>query len=316
MKKIIPIIICLLVITSVIGVGTSLGNSKNSYTQEAIVKIDAKTTTLTKNQIKSLDNGADITLDSEVYRLSKVGDEKVYEHTDGENIFLTKYIAVDSKKRTYRKWEKVNEEVVTKAIMNSVLTDKDNGLAETLKDYVTDEQLTEILTEYEKGSDLTETLKKYVTDEQLNQLNEKLKNYYTKNEISNLLRSYITANGLSSELKNYVGKDGLSPIIENYYIQKGVQLDIELHTMYFVQAFNDSGDIQELKIVGKGNKNGTTGKFAMVITGDSIDENLCILQTGSIIMSNLVVTDSRVTGIAPNGAFKLRVFRISGQGTK
>ena len=104
MKKIIPIILCLLVITGVIGVGTSLGNSKNSDTQEAIVKIDAKTTTLTKNQIKSLDNGADITLDSEVYRLSKVGDEKIYEHTDGENIFLTKYIAVDSKKRTYRKW--------------------------------------------------------------------------------------------------------------------------------------------------------------------------------------------------------------------
>lgn len=316
MKKIIPIIICLLVITSVIGVGTSLGNSKNSDTQEAIVKIDAKTTTLTKNQIRSLDNGADITLDSEVYRLSKVGDEKIYEHTDGETIFLTKYIAVDSKKRTYRKWEKVNEEVVTKAIMNSVLTDKDNGLAETLKDYVTDEQLTEILAEYEKGSDLTETLKKYVTDEQLTQLNEKLKNYYTKNEISNLLRNYITANGLSTELKNYVGKDGLSPIIENYYIQKGVQLDIQLHTIYFVQAFNDKGDIQELKIVGNGGKNGTTGKFAMVITGDSIDENLCILQTGSTLITNLVVTDSRVTGIAPNGSFKLRVFRISGQGTK
>ena len=151
MKKFIPIILCFIVITGAIGVGTSLENSKNSYTQEQIVKIDAKTTTLTKNQIKSLDNGADITLNSEVYRLSKVGDEKIYEHTDGENIFLTKYIAVDANKRTFRTWEKVNEEVVTKAIMNSVLKDKDNGLAETLKEYVTDEQLTEILAEYEKG---------------------------------------------------------------------------------------------------------------------------------------------------------------------
>lgn len=300
MKKFIPIILCFIVITGAIGVGTSLENSKNSYTQEQIVKIDAKTTTLTKNQIKSLDNGADITLNSEVYRLSKVGDEKIYEHTDGENIFLTKYIAVDANKRTFRTWEKVNEEVVTKAIMNSVLKDKDNGLAETLKEYVTDEQLTEILAEYEKGSDLTTTLSRYLTKEQTQAA---LTSYYTKTEITNLL-------------SDYVSMDGLSPIIENYYIQKGVQLDIELHTMYFIQAFNDAGDIQELKIVGKGNKNGTTGKFAMVITGDSIDENLCILQTGSIVLSNLVVTDSRVTGIAPNGGFRLRVFKISGKGTK
>lgn len=300
MKKFIPIILCFIVITGAIGVGTSLENSKNSYTQEQIVKIDAKTTTLTKNQIKSLDNGADITLNSEVYRLSKVGDEKIYEHTDGENIFLTKYIAVDTNKRTFRTWEKVNEEVVTKAIMNSVLKDKDNGLAETLKEYVTDEQLTEILAEYEKGSDLTTTLSRYLTKEQTQAA---LTSYYTKTEITNLLSGYVSM-------------DGLSPIIENYYIQKGVQLDIELHTMYFIQAFNDAGDIQELKIVGKGNKNGTTGKFAMVITGDSIDENLCILQTGSIVLSNLVVTDSRVTGIAPNGGFRLRVFKISGKGTK
>lgn len=278
MKKFIPIILCFIVITGVIGVGTSLENSKNSYTQEQIVKIDAKTTTLTKNQIKSLDNGADITYGSEVYRLSKVGDEKIYEHTNGENIFLTKYIAVDAKKRTFRTWEKVNEEIVTKAIMNSVLTDKDNGLAETLKEYSTKEQ--------------------------------------TQAAITNSLRYYISNSDLSDKLKNYIDKDALSPIIENYNIQKGVQLDIELHTMYFVQAFNDSGDLQELKIVGKGNKNGTTGKFAMIITGDSIDDNLCILQTGSIVMSNLVVTDSRVTGIAPNGAFTLRVFRISGKGTK
>lgn len=276
MKKFIPIILCFIVITGVIGVGTSLEKSKNSYTQEQIVKIDAKTTTLTKNQIESLDNGADITYGSEVYRLSKVGDEKIYEHTDGENIFLTKYIAVDAKKRTFRTWEKVNEEIVTKAIMNSALTDKDNGLAETLKEYSTKEQ--------------------------------------TQAAITNSLRYYISNTDLSDKLKNYIDKDALSPIIENYYIQKGVQLDIELHTMYFVQAFNDSGDLQELKIVGKGNKNGTTGKFAMIITGDSIDENLCILQTGSIVISNLVVTDSRVTGIAPNGAFTLRVFRISGKG--
>lgn len=302
MKKLLPIILCFIVVAAVFGMGTSFTNENN--TTEQIVQIDGKTTTLTKEQIKSLDNGADITYDSDVYRLSKVGDEKIYEHTDGENIFLTKYIGVDTEKRTFRTWEKLNNDVVTKALMNSALTEKDSALKETLKEYVTDDQMTKILADYEKGADLTETLKKYVTEDQ------------TRAIISNSLKYYITNADLSNRLYDYVGKNGLSPIIENYYIQKGVQLDIELHTMYFVQAFNDSGDLQELKIVGKGNRNGTTGKFAMVITGDSIDENLCILQTGSIVMSNLVVTDSRVTGIAPNGGFKLRVFKISGKGTK
>lgn len=302
MKKLLPIILCFIVVAAVFGMGTSFTNENN--TTEQIVQIDGKTTTLTKEQIKSLDNGAVITYDSDVYRLSKVGDEKIYEHTDGENIFLTKYIGVDTEKRTFRTWEKLNNDVVTKALMNSALTEKDSALKETLKEYVTDDQMTKILADYEKGADLTETLKEYVTEDQ------------TRAIISNSLKYYVTNADLSNRLSDYVSKDGLSPIIENYYIQKGVQLDIELHTMYFVQAFNDSGDLQELKIVGKGNRNGTTGKFAMVITGDSIDENLCILQTGSIVMSNLVVTDSRVTGIAPNGGFKLRVFKISGKGTK
>ena len=302
MKKLLPIILCFIVVAAVFGMGTSFTNGNN--TTEQIVQINGKTTTLTKEQIKSLDNGADITYDSDVYRLSKVGDEKIYEHTDGENIFLTKYIGVDTEKRTFRTWEKLNNDVVTKALMNSALTEKDSALKETLKEYVTDDQMTKILADYEKGADLTETLKEYVTEDQ------------TRAIISNSLKYYVTNADLSNRLNDYVSKDGLSPIIENYYIQKGVQLDIELHTMYFVQAFNDSGDLQELKIVGKGNRNGTTGKFAMVITGDSIDENLCILQTGSIVISNLVVTDSRVTGIAPNGGFKLRVFKISGKGTK
>lgn len=294
MKKIVPIILCLLVITGVIGVGTSLGNSKNSDTQEAIVKIDAKTTTLTKNQIKSLDNGADITLDSEVYRLSKVGDEKIYEHTDGENIFLTKYIAVDSKKRTYRKWEKVNEEVVTKAIMNSVLTDKDNGLAETLKDYVTDEQLTEILTEYEKGSDLTTTLSKYLTKEQTQAA---LTSYYTKTEITNLLSGYIR----TGERK---------PIVSKYLTSL---LNFQPNTVYAVQCYDKSTNLTDFMIVG-GGKDGKKGRFAMVFVGDKATDSLIVYQTGSALVTDLAGTSGGSTGIVTvNSTDILKVYEIAGK---
>lgn len=309
MKKLLIFIMTVFVGVGAVGfisqfVKNEKDNEAEKETLDRIVELTDENGTLNEKQVNLLSSGADITYDSDVYRLLKVGDENIYEHTDGENIFLTKYIGVDTEKRTFRTWEKLNNDVVTKALMNSALTEKDSALKETLKEYVTDDQITKILADYEKGADLTETLKKYVTEDQ------------TRAIISNSLKYYITNADLSNRLSDYVSKDGLSPIIENYYIQKGVQLDIELHTMYFVQAFNDSGDLQELKIVGKGNRNGTTGKFAMVITGDSIDENLCILQTGSIVMSNLVVTDSRVTGVAPNGGFKLRVFKISGKGTK
>lgn len=294
MKKIIPIILCLLVITGVIGVGTSLENNKNSDTQEAIVKIDAKTTTLTKNQIKSLDNGADITLDSEVYRLSKVGDEKIYEHTDGENIFLTKYIAVDSKKRTYRKWEKVNEEVVTKAIMNSVLTDKDNGLAETLKDYVTDEQLTEILAEYEKGSDLTTTLNKYLTAEQTQAA---LTSYYTKTEITNLLSGYIR----TGERK---------PIVSKYLTSL---LNFQPNTVYAVQCYDKSTNLTDFMIVG-GGKDGKKGRFAMVFVGDKATDSLIVYQTGSALVTDLAGTSGGSTGIGTvNSTDILKVYEIAGK---
>lgn len=294
MKKIVPIILCLLVITGVIGVGTSLGNSKNSDTQEAIVKIDAKTTTLTKNQIKSLDNGADITLDSEVYRLSKVGDEKIYEHTDGENIFLTKYIAVDSKKRTYRKWEKVNEEVVTKALMNSVLTDKDNGLAETLKDYVTDEQLTEILAEYEKGSDLTTTLNKYLTAEQTQAA---LTSYYTKTEITNLLSGYIR----TGERK---------PIVSKYLTSL---LNFQPNTVYAVQCYDKSTNLTDFMIVG-GGKDGKKGRFVMVFVGDKATDSLIVYQTGSALVTDLAGTSGGSTGIVTvNSTDILKVYEIAGK---
>lgn len=283
-----------MVITGVIGVGTSLGNSKNSDTQEAIVKIDAKTTTLTKNQIKSLDNGADITLDSEVYRLSKVGDEKIYEHTDGENIFLTKYIAVDSKKRTYRKWEKVNEEVVTKALMNSVLTDKDNGLAETLKDYVTDEQLTEILAEYEKGSDLTTTLNKYLTAEQTQAA---LTSYYTKTEITNLLSGYIR----TGERK---------PIVSKYLTSL---LNFQPNTVYAVQCYDKSTNLTDFMIVG-GGKDGKKGRFAMVFVGDKATDSLIVYQTGSALVTDLAGTSGGSTGIVTvNSTDILKVYEIAGK---
>lgn len=303
MKKLLPIILCFIVVAAVLGMGTSFTNGNN--TTEQIVQIDGKTTTLTKEQIKSLDNGADITYDSDVYRLSKVGDEKIYEHTDGENIFLTKYIGVDTEKRTFRTWEKLNNDVVTKALMNSALTEKDSALKETLKEYVTDDQMTKILADYEKGADLTETLKKYVTEEKVNSI---LSSYYTKQETQNLINRTLLSYVKKSDGKDMVVKKVLNP---------GEQLIFEAHSMYVVQCYDSSTNLADFTILG-GGKNGDKGRLAMVFIGDKVNNttlhSLMIYQTGSINISNLAGTSGASYGIKPsNNSCRLSYYKIGGQ---
>ena len=303
MKKLLPIILCFIVVAAVFGMGTSFTNENN--TTEQIVQIDGKTTTLTKEQIKSLDNGADITYDSDVYRLSKVGDEKIYEHTDGENIFLTKYIGVDTEKRTFRTWEKLNNDVVTKALMNSALTEKDSTLKETLKEYVTDDQMTKILADYEKGADLTETLKKYVTEEKVNSI---LSSYYTKQETQNFINQALLSYVKKSDGKNMVVKKALNP---------GEQLIFEAHSMYVVQCYDSSTNLADFTILG-GGKNGDKGRLAMVFIGDKVNNStlhsLMIYQTGSINISNLAGTSGASYGIKPsNNSCRLSYYKIGGQ---
>ena len=303
MKKLLPIILCFIVVAAVFGMGTSFTNGNN--TTEQIVQINGKTTTLTKEQIKSLDNGADITYDSDVYRLSKVGHQKIYEHTDGENIFLTKYIGVDTEKRTFRTWEKLNNDVVTKALMNSALTEKDSALKETLKEYVTDDQMTKILADYEKGADLTETLKKYVTEEKVNSI---LSSYYTKQETQNFINQALLSYVKKSDGKNMVVKKALNP---------GEQLIFEAHSMYIVQCYDSSTNLADFTILG-GGKNDNKGQLAMVFIGDKINnttlQSLMIYQTGSINISNLAGTSGASYGIKPsNNSCRLSYYKIGGQ---
>lgn len=350
MKKFLSVILCVAVIAGVVGLGVTLVNNnkpQETFVPDRIVTLDGESANLTDKQLKSLESGADISFGSEMYRLSKVGDENIYEHTDGENIFVTKYIGVNAKDKTYRTWEKVNDDIVTKALMNSELSGyitnggiseilkgytSASALTETLKKYVSDEQLTEILAEYEKGSDLTETLKKYVSDEQLTailadyvkgtDLTETLKGYVSDEELANILaeyekgsdltetlKKYITTAQVTSILGDYVKKSDGKAAVKMYYTQS---LTFEKNTMYVVQSFNGSRNLDEFTIFG-GSKDGKTGKFAMVFVGDNIGESLIVYQTGSIIISDLAGTSGGSTGINAKTGSELRVFEIGGK---
>lgn len=138
-------------------------NIADEKVNEHIVEVTEDNGKLSAAQVKSLDNGADIQYNGEIYRLSQTGEENVYAHNDEENIFVRKYIAVNTSDGFYRSWNKVNDEYVTKALLNNALsdyaTDKDinSALNSALGNYATNAdvqaKLTATLASYVKSSD-------------------------------------------------------------------------------------------------------------------------------------------------------------------
>ena len=107
------------------------------------------------------------------------------------------------------------------------------------------------------------------------------------------------------------GSVDLEPIVKGQHkLNKGEQLTIQQGYTYFVQCFDTSDNIAEFEIVG-GNRNGEKGKFVMLLSGQG--DNLAILQTGSIVISNLVKTAVRVEAIKPaSNSSYLAYYEISG----
>lgn len=138
-------------------------NIADEKINERIIEVTEDNGKLSAAQVKSLDNGADIQYKGEIYRLSQTGEENVYAHNDEENIFVRKYIAVNTSDGFYRSWNKVNDEYVTKALLNNALsdyaTDKDinSALNSALGNYATNAdvqaKLTATLASYVKSSD-------------------------------------------------------------------------------------------------------------------------------------------------------------------
>lgn len=107
------------------------------------------------------------------------------------------------------------------------------------------------------------------------------------------------------------GSVDLEPIVKGQHkLNKGEQLTIQQGYTYFVQCFDTSDNIAEFEIVG-GNRNGEKGKFVMLLSGQG--DNLAILQTGSIVISNFVKTAVRVEAIKPaSNSSYLAYYEISG----
>lgn len=231
-------------------------NIADEKVNERIIEVTEDNGKLSSAQIKSLDNGADIQYNGEIYRLSQTGEENVYAHNDEENIFVRKYIAVNTSDGFYRSWNKVNDEYVTKALLNTALSD-----------YATDKDI---------NSALNSALGNYATNADVqSKLNAALTNYMTSADAQKLLTAT-----LASYVKSSDGKD----IITYHILAPGKELIFEAHSMYVVQCYDTTNTLADFTILG-GGKNGTKGRFAMAFIG--VKNNNTSLQYNSMYVYDL-----------------------------
>ncbi len=158
------LLVIILLIGSV-GICFTIFNDKNSNEEklEQVIEITEQDGKLSAAQIKSLNGGAIIKYNGDIYQLSQIGEENVYIHTDNDNIFVRKYIGVNTEDGFYRSWNKVNNEYVTKALLDTALsdyaTDSDmnsalgTALANYMKSAEVQQLLANTLTSYVKNSD-------------------------------------------------------------------------------------------------------------------------------------------------------------------
>lgn len=80
--------------------------------------------------------------------------------------------------------------------------------------------------------------------------------------------------------------------------------------IYFIQCYDSNSNLQNFTVNGQSKS--VEGKFAMVIFGTDYLNSLAIVQTGSIIATELIKTTWAVNGITPSKGNRLMSFEIDG----
>lgn len=312
-KRIILGLLAGLIIFGAVGFGINYfkGSTVADDDITSIVELTDRDGTLTALQIKSLNSGACIKYNDEIYQLARVGENKIYAYTDAGNALNRKFISVNETEATFNQWVETDENYVNKALLDSYLKEyvKNKDLNNTLSDYATDSALRDALADYIKNKDLSDTLKDYATDSDMNSaLSAALADYMRSSEIQSLITTTLASYVKTSDGKDIVTRKKLAP---------GEQLIFEAHSMYVVQCYDNSGNLADFTILG-GGKNGTKGRFAMAFLGDKISnstlQSLIVYQTGSINISNLAGTSGSSYGLKPsNNSDCLVYYKLGGK---
>ena len=100
-----------------------------------------------------------------------------------------------------------------------------------------------------------------------------------------------------------------SPFITGqYYLPSGESLTILDNKLYIIQCLDESGNIDTFTVHGSGKS--VDGKFALIISGGpvpphpgpNLSTSLAIVQTGSIVLSELARTAVSITTVSPKSS--------------
>ena len=283
------------------GVFVSIANSKTPETKGSFdfVEVAESDGKLSAEQIRQLNNGAMITYNGEIYQLSQINEEHIYAYNDTDNIFIRKYIGVNTEDGFYHSWEKTNDELVTKALLNSALSD-----------YATDNDV---------NNALNSALVEYLTNEEVKKtLNAALVNYVKGADMGTILADYASKDAIAKSLSDITASlDSinlrLNHSVTERSLKNGESLAFEKNTIYVVYCMDSKYDLVDFKLVG-GDKDGTTGRMAFAFIGNDFVNSTVFYQTGSVLVSNLVATSGGSTGIRPaNESSFLFYFKILGK---
>ena len=90
-------------------------------------------------------------------------------------------------------------------------------------------------------------------------------------------------------------------ITGQHKLSRGKPLAILDNKMYIIQCYNMSGNLAKFTVNGQGKT--VDGEFALIISGDkSAVWNLAIVQTGSVILTDLARTARNVTTVVPKSS--------------
>ena len=112
-----------------------------------------------------------------------------------------------------------------------------------------------------------------------------------------------------------------SPFITGqYYLPAGESLTILDNKLYIIQCLNETGNIDTFTVHGSGKS--VDGKFAFIISGGPVpphpgphlSTSLAIVQTGSIVLSELAKTAVAITTVSPKSS-KSRIYYYEIDGT-
>lgn len=244
--------------------------------------------TLNEEDIASLNQGAVLSFEGEIYQLFQKDEVLVYAFTDSDNFYTRKYINVNPTDGIYQQWVEQTTYATPDDLGKIVAVNETNG---TLSE--------EEFSSLGRGAVLSYNDRVY----QLLQKNDSTWIYTNGCDVTSLTADYITIDVFAKTYRTWGKTVSTTPMVSGQTkLGVGETLDFQEHTMYVVQCFDADWTAAKMNIVG-GTKANTECKFALVFVGGrdaSYCDSLMVYQTGSSLnITNLAGTAGQATGLTP-----------------